>query len=190
LVDPPVGTLGRPFIIFFLRGILGSSHDPARIAVAENSLTCWGVVADVFGAVGRRTVTDGRETRRGVAGDILSDWKALTSADEVVGLMAVELAGLGGLDGSGRVAFNRRKKTPAHSVPNSFWAAPEKLRSAKSKSGACCFQAPLNALQRVNSTRQITELIEAAVAWQWQASITAWLSKFHQQSKPAEPNDT
>lgn len=44
----------------------------------------------------------GRAARRGVAGDILRDWKAPRSADEVVGLMAVELAAMGGLDGVGR----------------------------------------------------------------------------------------
>ncbi len=38
-VDPPVATRGRPFIFFFLRSIFGSSHDPARMAVAENCLT-------------------------------------------------------------------------------------------------------------------------------------------------------
>src|SRR5690349_21002796 len=97
--------------------MLGSSHDPARIAVAENSLTCWGAVAVAVGAVGRRAVAEGRETRSGVAGVILSDWKALTSADEVVGLMAVELAGwavLTGLDGLRSTAEKRPRHTPSH----------------------------------------------------------------------------
>jgi hypothetical protein len=89
-VEPPVGTRQRPLNIFFLRGRLGSSHDPAWTAVAENSLT---VVVEVVGAEARRTVADGREVRRGVAGVILSAWKALRSPDEAFGLMAVELAG-------------------------------------------------------------------------------------------------
>ena len=129
-VDPPVGTLGRPFIIFFLRGRLGSSHDPARIAVAENSLACWGVAADAVGTEGRRTVAEGREARSGVAGVILSAWKAPRSAGGAVGLMAVELAGLGGLDGLGWAWFQRRKKTPTTAK---LGPAPEKLGSAKSE---------------------------------------------------------
>lgn len=96
MVDPPVGTRGRPFIILFLRLRLGSSHDPARVAVAENSLACWGAEEDAVGADGRRRVVEGSAARRGVAGDILRDWKAPRSADEVVGLMAVELAAMGG----------------------------------------------------------------------------------------------
>ena len=110
MVDPPVGTLGRPFIILFLRWRLGSSHDPARIAVAENSLTCWVVAVGALDAVGRRTVAEGREARRGLAGDILSAWKAPSSADEVVGLIVVELAGLGGLEES-RGVDSAPKKT-------------------------------------------------------------------------------
>ena len=94
---------------------MGSSHDPARIDVAENSLTCWVVAVGAVDAVGRRTVAEGREARKGVAGDILSAWKAPSSADEVVGLMAVELAGLGGLEAS-RVVDSRAEKDPTKAL--------------------------------------------------------------------------
>jgi len=83
-VDPPVGTLGRPFIIFFFRSIIGSSHDPARVAVAENSLTL-GMLADALGGErSLREAAEAKEGRNAVAGDILSPWKALSSADEAL----------------------------------------------------------------------------------------------------------
>lgn len=83
-VEPPVGTLGRPFIIFFLRSIWGSSHDPARVAVAESSLT-WGMAALREPSLDDLAIIVGR---REVVGLILSAWNALRSADEALFFMA------------------------------------------------------------------------------------------------------
>lgn len=41
-VEPPVGHRTRPFIIFFLRSMVGSSQLPAMVAVAENMRTFCG----------------------------------------------------------------------------------------------------------------------------------------------------
>lgn len=83
-VEPPVATRGRPFIILFLRLRLGSSHEPARRAVAEKCRTFW-----ILGAGGTEK-EDRRRDEGVVSADILSALKALRSADEVVGFMAIE----------------------------------------------------------------------------------------------------
>lgn len=41
LIDPPVATLGLPFIIFCFRSSRGSNQLPVLAAVAENGLTLW-----------------------------------------------------------------------------------------------------------------------------------------------------
>jgi len=92
-VDPPVATLGRPFAIFFLRSIDGSSHDPAWVAVAENSLT-WGTMEDdALGGDAIRVMDEAKVGRTVVvACDTLKPRKALRSTDEALVLIAAGLA--------------------------------------------------------------------------------------------------
>ena len=92
-VDPPVATLGRPFAIFFLRSIDGSSHDPAWVAVAEKSLTWETMEDDVLEGDTIRVMDEARVGRTAVvACDTLKPRKALRSTDEALVLIA---AGLG-----------------------------------------------------------------------------------------------
>ncbi len=83
LDEPPVETLGRPFIIFLFRGANGSSHEPKAGRVDENARTCHKALADkpidnLVAALGA-AAWEGAGINR-VAGDILRFWKALSSA--------------------------------------------------------------------------------------------------------------
>lgn len=69
--EPPVATLGLPFIFFFVRSMNGSSHDPN-----------WGAVdVNVLAAAARHGIFAAWKGCRGVAGDTLSPFRALISVD-------------------------------------------------------------------------------------------------------------
>jgi hypothetical protein len=97
---------------------MGSSHDPARATVAENSLT-WGMVADALGGTASlRGTLEARDGRNVVAGDILNPWNALRSDDEAVGFIVAVAEGIG----------------PVFEVQQSSWSRGSKIHIATESS--------------------------------------------------------
>lgn len=87
-VDPPVGTRGRPFAIFFFLSILGSSQEPKTGAVVEKDLaSCILAAAKILDDCwsGARICCSEDELH------ILSPWKALRNACVPGGFMIGEV---------------------------------------------------------------------------------------------------